>query len=103
VLAYRYKLCPKCEFFIHEIGHAIDYKVNGNVMLRESNSKEFKALYEEESQLMEPISNSLAGYAATNEEEYFAEAFQQYILFPENLQQTAPETYAFMKEFVAEL
>ena len=89
--------------FIHEVGHAVDYTVNGNQFVPESNKSAFTKVYASEKDNWVPLGEDVDGYAASSVAEYFAESFQQYILYPEYLQQNAPETYDYMNVFVTRL
>lgn len=89
--------------FIHELGHAIDYTVNGNQFMKQSNSISFNKIYKEEKNDWVPLCENVGGYDASTVEEYFAESFQQYILYPEYLQENAPLTYEYMEQFVTTL
>ncbi len=88
---------------IHEIGHAVDITANGNVFFAEHNKKEFKTIYEEEASYMVPVGIEVTGYVISTPDEYFAECFHQYIMFPDTLRESAPKTYAYMERFVASL
>lgn len=82
---------------IHEVGHYLDFKF-GII----NTSPEFVSIYEAEKRSFKVVDGS-AGYARTSSQEYFAEAFQQCILHPENVQTNAPMTYAFIMNLVSQL
>ena len=77
--------------FIHEYGHAVSYTY-GHL----SESKEFKAIYQEGLSKNTPIFDS---YTLQNESEYFAESFMVYIVARDQLRGSYPETAKFFDEF----
>lgn len=89
--------------FIHEIGHAIDFTVNGNQFFEQSHTAAFELIYKHEADTWVPFGENVEGYAASTEDEYFAESFQQYILHEDYLKDNAPMTYEYMKNFVESL
>ena len=82
---------------IHEVGHYVDY-ANGIV----NKSDEFKAIYNaEKDNFVIPGGN--ASYAKSSTQEYFGEAFQECILYPDIMITYCPQTYAFIMACAANL
>lgn len=79
----------------HELGHFVGW-LAGNV----DNSTEFKAIYNNEKGALQSAN---AQYLTQNSSEYFAESYKEYVLSPQNLQSTRPQTYAFVKNAVAKI
>lgn len=80
---------------VHEIGHAFcDYL--GNVALGEA----FTAIYNEEANNLVVHDYMTDYHFKENAQEYFAEAFQEYVYHPSELQSNAPKTYEFVKSCV---
>ncbi len=73
---------------IHEFGHYLDYISN-----RVSKTPEFMACYEEEQD-----TEALSDYAKTNSMEFFAEAFELYILDEELARKEIPNTVVIIEE-----
>lgn len=81
---------------LHEIGHIIDFE-NGWV----HKTNEFYRIYTDERLTYKAaIGKNATNYAKTSSTEYFAEAFQDYFLNPEQLMQTAPRTYGYVSAIV---
>ncbi len=72
----------------HEIGHYFDYLNNYT-----SESLSFYEIYKNEASFFDYGNN---GYAKTNSEEYFAEAFREYVECAGFLQATCPRTYDYI-------
>ena len=81
---------------VHEFGHFLHHHVRAPEMVEQ--------LYEREAKQAEII---LGEYAMTNDNEYFAEVFEYWIVFNGNaerltkLQAAAPSTYAYFSELEA--
>ena len=82
---------------LHEVGHYLDYKFG--IINR---SQDFQSIYEAEKANFKVVGGS-ATYARSSSQEYFGEAFQQCILYPESMQTNAPMTYAFIMALVGQL
>lgn len=82
---------------IHEIGHYLDYK-SGII----NKSDEFKRIYTAEKDNFS-IPGGNASYARSSTQEYFGEAFQECILYPEMMMQNCPQTYSFIMSLAANL
>lgn len=78
----------------HEIGHMIDFKYKNFIVL--SNTREFKEIYEEEKDNFK-VDHSNPEYFRNNRQEYFAQAFSEYLINPERLKKNCPKTYEFIK------
>lgn len=76
---------------IHEIGHALDF-INNFI----SNDEEWKLIYEAEAK-----NSGFDSYFTSSSSEYFSEMFQSFFLEPEQIQESAPLSYEYMKEFVS--
>ena len=79
---------------VHEIGHAWD-----DCKSFPSRSVDFLAIYDEEKDSLKDTENNIE-YCKSNPQEYFAEAFQQYVLKGEVLRESSPKTYAFINTLV---
>lgn len=76
---------------LHEIGHSLD-------SYRQSSTDEFIDIYYSE------VDNSgFIGHCKSNNQEYFAEAFQQYFVNGNELYERCPRTYMFIDAFVNSL
>lgn len=78
---------------IHEMGHFIDSQSNYD------DTQEFLDIVRNEGSQLYKVK----GYAATSTDEYFAVAFQYYILWPNALKVVAPETYIYMDRIYNEI
>ena len=79
----------------HELGHFVGW-LAGNV----DTSSEFMTIYNNEKGALQSAN---ARYLTQNSSEYFAESYKEYILSPQNLQSTRPQTYAFVKNAVSKI
>ena len=79
----------------HELGHFVGW-LAGNV----DTSSEFMTIYNNEKGALQSAN---AKYLTQNSSEYFAESYKEYVLSPQNLQSTRPQTYAFVKNAVAKI
>lgn len=79
---------------LHEVGHYVDHKCN-DISL----SDEFKVIHNAE---VENFSERFIAHENnySTPDEYFAEAFKQYILNPNILIKTCPETYEFLDNVI---
>lgn len=79
----------------HELGHFVGW-LAGNV----DTSSEFIGIYNNEKGALQSAN---AKYLTQNSSEYFAESYKEYVLSPQNLQATRPQTYAFVKNAVSKI
>lgn len=77
----------------HEIGHALDS------LLYISSSNNFKVAYEQEKDDLTP---SGATAKIESESEYFAEAFNVYVINPSLLQEKCPKTYGYIEAAISQ-
>jgi hypothetical protein len=80
----------------HELGHMIDrnYKTHEYI----SDSPQFKAIYNREKLGFNV--DRLYDYVTRDPQEYFAQAFSEYIRNPWTLKSCSPKTYEFMKNYI---
>jgi hypothetical protein len=80
----------------HELGHMIDrnYKTHEYI----SDSPQFKAIYNREKLGFNV--DRLYDYVTRDPQEYFAQAFSEYIRNPWILKSCSPKTYEFMKNYI---
>lgn len=85
---------------IHEMGHFVDYNMSGAYIpyanARASDAEEFLKIYEEEKNVMKLNSDKDKAYYINSSQEYFAQAFEEYILNPNRLKLNSLETYKYM-------
>lgn len=81
---------------LHEFGHYVDYR-----NMKSSNSPEFIDIYNKEKNKFAVESKD--GHYKSNQQEFFAEVFQETILHPERCKKTAPRAYKFVKKMVASI
>ena len=81
---------------VHEFGHVLDSMTNWDSM-----KEDFKNIFSEEKEKLEVY--SVDNHYKTNEREFFAEVFQEYIISPEKCKQTAPKAFEFIKNKINEL
>lgn len=79
----------------HELGHFVGW-LAGNV----DTSSEFVAIYNKEKSALQSANYQ---YLTKSSAEYFAESYKDYILSPQNLQSSRPETYEFVKNAVSRI
>lgn len=79
---------------VHEIGHAYDDYLNWI-----SCSDEFIRIYNAEKNDF-VVHDYRSTHYLDNEMEYFAEAFQEYIYYPNKLKANTPKTYKFIKNLM---
>lgn len=79
----------------HECGHVVDDKSH---ILYASDTKEFKQIYLEERDNFKVDNNY--DYFVSDEHEYFASAFAEYMLNPTRLKENTPKTYEFIKKCI---
>lgn len=80
---------------MHECGHVLDDESH---ILFISWTKEFKDIFAEEKDAFYYVVDDNYEYYITNEKEYFAQAFAEFILNPEKLNFYTPKTYKFIEE-----
>lgn len=75
---------------IHEVGHFYDYSLG-----RPSNKALFKEIFNEEKGYRPFVNGTSHSYSTQSE--YFAEAFEDYIRYPNSLKSRAPRTYEYIR------
>lgn len=78
---------------LHEMGHYYDYMLGGA-----SYTDEFKEIYEEENNQLKPYWEP-DSHIRSNAQEYFAEAFADYILDKEQVKENVKSTYKFIRTY----
>ena len=79
----------------HELGHFVGW-LAGNV----DTSSEFVAIYNKEKSALQSANYQ---YLTKSSAEYFAESYKDYVLSPQNLQSSRPQTYEFVKNAVSRI
>ena len=79
----------------HELGHFVGW-LAGNV----DTSSEFTAIYNKEKEALDSANYK---YLTQNSAEYFAESYKDYVLSPQKLQSSRPQTYEFVKKAVSRI
>ena len=79
----------------HELGHFVGC-LAGNV----DTSSEFVAIYNKEKSALQSANYQ---YLTKSSAEYFAESYKDYVLSPQNLQSSRPQTYEFVKNAVSRI
>lgn len=79
----------------HELGHFVGW-LAGNV----DTSSDFVAIYNQEKDALKSANYK---YLTKSSAEYFAESYKDYVLSPQNLQATRPQTYDFVKKAVSRI
>ena len=79
----------------HELGHFVGW-LAGNV----DTSSEFVAIYNKEKSVLQSANYQ---YLTKSSAEYFAESYKDYVLSPQNLQSSRPQTYEFVKNAVSRI
>ena len=80
---------------IHEVGHALD-STKGFI----SNKRSFKVVYKNEQDTFIEVGNEESDYGISSGSEYFAETFNQFVLYPEQQKTNTPKTYEYMENLV---
>ena len=79
----------------HELGHFVGW-LAGNV----DTSSEFVVIYNKEKSALQSANYQ---YLTKSSAEYFAESYKDYVLSPQNLQSSRPQTYEFVKNAVSRI
>lgn len=79
---------------IHEFGHFFDYDTDMS-----SGSTSFKKIYENEKGSFKEKWKT-DNHSISNEQEYFAEAFAQILLYPDILKDNCPKTFNYINELI---
>lgn len=79
----------------HELGHFVGW-LAGNV----DTSSEFVEIYNKEKSALQSANYQ---YLTKSSAEYFAESYKDYVLSPQNLQSSRPQTYEFVKNAVSRI
>ena len=94
----RQKACENA--IVHEIGHAIDNMLGkGTSFGFISYSNDFRTIFIEESSNFVEV-NGNGKHAKSSPMEYFAEAFNQTILYPESCKKHSPKTYEYIMNII---
>lgn len=93
---------------VHEIGHALDCSLatgydTQNPIVYSSNNGEFQNIYNAEVNSFKVNDYITDGHYKENLQEYFAEAFQEYVYHPEKLKANSPKTYLYIKNIMKEV
>jgi hypothetical protein len=111
VLAY-FSDCPKSivlrRFFdsddtiSHEIGHYISWKAKKTKITSKNaaETSDFMEIYEEEKDLYDLYN---VKYSISSSTEYFAECYARYLIEPDNLKNTCPNTYDYIDDLIDKL
>ena len=83
------------ETIYHELGNFVGW-LAGNV----DTSSEFVAIYNKEKSALQSANYQ---YLTKSSAEYFAESYKDYVLSPQNLQSSRPQTYEFVKNAVSRI
>lgn len=86
----------------HELGHYIDHALAYGDNYYLSDTKEFQEIYEEEVSSFKPLFASKS-YVTSEPKEFFAEAINQCIMFPDAISKQCPKTYIFCMACIAEI
>lgn len=87
------------EIFAHELGHCLDFEYGSM-----SYSDWFNEIYETyKDTFSTQYTNSPDGYETSSAEEFFAACFEEYLLYPEHLKETAPKAYKFIDNYYEKL
>ena len=89
-------------YFVHEIGHAIDYE-NDRISSDPSFIEIFKAELSSFQNMMQYKIASMSQISCIDQNtEYFASAFAAYILYPDQLYYCAPNTFNYIQNMINE-
>ena len=80
---------------IHEVGHALD-----STKSFISNKNSFNTIYKNERDAFVEVGNEESNYGISSRSEYFAETFNQFVLYPEQQKINTPKTYEYMEKLV---
>ena len=81
----------------HEVGHAIDSEHGFT-----SQNEDFNEIYENEQENFVEVGNEESNYGTSSNLEYFAETFNQIMLYPESAKENVPESYEYIENLVNE-
>lgn len=82
---------------LHEVGHAL------GVMLGDPDtSAEFQRIYKAEHETFDQ-QERIDDHCVSTAHEYFAEAYRHYVLYPDILLQSAPQTYAYLEALCSDI
>lgn len=82
---------------LHEVGHAL------SVMLDDPDaSAEFLRIYETERETFDQ-QERIDDHCVSTAHEYFAEAYRHYVLYPDILLQSAPQTYTYFQTLSSDI
>lgn len=82
---------------LHEVGHAL------GILLGDPDAgAEFQRIYAAERETFDQ-QEKIDDHCVSTAHEYFAEAYRHYVLYPDILQQSAPQTYAYFQALFSEI
>ncbi|MBS1402434.1 MAG: hypothetical protein HPZ79_05540 [Oscillospiraceae bacterium] len=82
---------------LHEVGHAL-----GILLGDPDASAEFQRIYEAERETFDQ-QEKIDDHCISSGHEYFAEAYRHYVLYPDILLQSAPQTYSYFQALLPTL
>ena len=80
--------------FYHECGHVLD---DESCFGYASETKEFEGIYENERYMFVYVSPYNHEYCTSTKQEYFAQAFAEYMTNPDKLKRYTPQTYEYIE------
>ena len=81
---------------VHEFGHVLDSLTGWDSM-----KADFKNIFNKEKDTLDVY--SIDEHYKSNEREFFAEVFQEYIINPDSCESSAPEAFQFIKNKINEI
>lgn len=82
---------------LHEVGHAL------GILLGDPDAgAEFQRIYAAERETFDQ-QEKIDDHCVSTAHEYFAEAYRHYVLYPDILRQSAPQTYAYFQALFSEI
>lgn len=82
---------------LHEVGHAL------GILLGDPDAgAEFQRIYAAERKTFDQ-QEKIDDHCVSTAHEYFAEAYRHYVLYPDILRQSAPQTYAYFQSLFSEI
>lgn len=82
---------------LHEVGHAL------GILLGDPDAgAEFQRIYAAERETFDQ-QEKIDDHCVSTAHEYFAEAYRHYVLYPDILRQSAPQTYAYFQSLFSEI
>ncbi len=81
---------------LHEFFHYLDYS-KGYYL---SNYEEWQRIYEEEKDSLKVTSSYVNSHYKENSREFFAEAFQEFVINPHGVEASSPRAYKYISDFL---